>query len=285
MPGPPAGPSLRMTTTSPASMPPRVTAAIAASSPSNTRAGPAVVAALVAGELDDAALGREVAAQDRQAAGRLDRVVERSDDVLALGLGGVAGVLADRLAGDGDRVLVEQPGLVQALEHDAARRRPRRGRRRRSCPPGLRSHSSGVRSLMRSKSSMSSSTPASRATASRCRTPLVEPPAQATPAIAFSSDAWVMMSLGRRPRLSTSIDELAGLVGDLGLGRVLGGDESLGHRRDAEDLEGHRHRVGGELAAAGAGARARDGLELGELLVGHRARPRARRPPRRRPGS
>ena len=38
---------------------------------------------------------------------------------------------------------------------------------------------------------------------------------------------------------------------------------------DAEHLERHRHRVGGELAAAGAGAGAGDALELGELLVAH----------------
>ena len=73
-----------------------VTAAIAASSPSNTRAGPRVAAALVAGELHDAAVGREVAAQDREAAGRLERVVERAHDVLAGRLAGLVGVLADR---------------------------------------------------------------------------------------------------------------------------------------------------------------------------------------------
>ena len=72
----------------------------------------------MAGELDDAALGREVAAQDREAAGRLDRVVERADDLLARGLVGLGGVLADRLAGDGGRVLVQQAGLLQALGDD-----------------------------------------------------------------------------------------------------------------------------------------------------------------------
>ena len=40
MPGPPAGPSLRITTTSPGLIWPDVTASIAASSPSKTRAGP-----------------------------------------------------------------------------------------------------------------------------------------------------------------------------------------------------------------------------------------------------
>ena len=43
----------------------------------------AVMRALVAGELDDAAVRREVAAQDREPAGRLQRVVPRDDDLLA----------------------------------------------------------------------------------------------------------------------------------------------------------------------------------------------------------
>ena len=86
MPGPPAGPSLRMTTTSPALISPvgdgghRVLLAL------EHARGALVVDALVAGELHDAAVGREVAAQDREAAGGLDRVVDRADDVLALGL-------------------------------------------------------------------------------------------------------------------------------------------------------------------------------------------------------
>ncbi len=73
------------------------------------------------------------------------------------------------------------------------------------CPPGCRSHSSGVRSEIASNSSISSGTPISRATASRCSTPLVEPPLVATAAIAFSSAGLVMISLGRWPRRSTSI--------------------------------------------------------------------------------
>ena len=47
---------------------PAVTAAIASSSHSNTRAGPAVARALVAGDLHDAALRGEVAAQDHEPA-------------------------------------------------------------------------------------------------------------------------------------------------------------------------------------------------------------------------
>ena len=67
-----------------------MTAAIASSSRLEDARRALVVAALVAGELDHAALGREVAAQDRQAAGGLDRVVERAHDLLALGLLGLA---------------------------------------------------------------------------------------------------------------------------------------------------------------------------------------------------
>ena len=78
-----------------------------------------VEAALVPDELDDAALGGEVAAQDGQAAARLDRIVERADDA--------AGQWPRRprrrcspmvLAGDRDRVLVEHPGLAQALRDE-----------------------------------------------------------------------------------------------------------------------------------------------------------------------
>ncbi len=62
-----------------------------------------------------------------------------------------------------------------------------------------------MRSEICSNSSIVSGTPISRATASRCSTPLVEPPLVATAAIAFSSAGLVMTSLGRLPARSTSI--------------------------------------------------------------------------------
>ena len=82
----------------------------------------AVVAPLVPGELHDAPVGREVPAQDGQAAGGLDGVAQRPDDLLARGLLRGARVVADRHALDGDGVLLEQPGLGEALEEhrDAA---------------------------------------------------------------------------------------------------------------------------------------------------------------------
>ena len=143
MPGPPLGPSLRMTTTSPFWIDCAFTAANASSSDSNTRAGPRCSTRLVAGDLHDAALGREVAAQDREAAVRLERVVERADDLLALGLLGRRGLLADRPAGDGHRVAVQQAGSSSRLADTGtppARYRSVATKR----PPGLRSASSGV---------------------------------------------------------------------------------------------------------------------------------------------
>src|SRR3954469_20620930 len=144
----------------------------------------------------------------------------------------------------------------------------------------------GVRSEMRSKSSMSSSTPASVATASRWRTALVEPPLPATAAIAFSSETRVMISLGFLTARRTSMtsrpavmpppeerhDEPARRLGDLGLARLHGRHDVRGDRADPEDLEGHGHRVRRELAAARARRAVRDLLELGELGLGHLAR-------------
>src|SRR5207253_1412616 len=57
------------------------------------RAG--VMAALVPRELDDRAFRREVAAEDGQAAGGLDRVLEGTDDLLAGRLGRRAGDVAE----------------------------------------------------------------------------------------------------------------------------------------------------------------------------------------------
>ena len=186
-----------------------MTAAIAASSFSNTRAGPSCVDALVAGELDHAALGGEVAAQDREAAGGLDRRRRAGRTTRWPGVSCASrGVLADRAAGDGLGVVVEHAQLLQALgdDGDPAGLVQVGGD---VAPAGLEvAEHRRVCEAMRSKSSMSSSTPASRAIASRCRTPLVEPPLVATAAIAFSSPSRVMMSLGRWPRASTSMISL-----------------------------------------------------------------------------
>ncbi len=72
-------------------------------------------------------------------------------------------------------------------------------------PLGFKSANSGTVLLMRSKSSMFSSRPASRAIARRCSTALVEPPVAATDAIALSIESRVMSWRGRTLRFSRSI--------------------------------------------------------------------------------
>ena len=83
MPGPPLGPSLRITTTSPALIPPAVTAVhrVLLALEHARRARWCVRS--WPGHLHDAALRGEVAAQDHEAAGLLQRIVERPHDLLA----------------------------------------------------------------------------------------------------------------------------------------------------------------------------------------------------------
>ena len=71
-------------------------------------------------------------------------------------------------------------------------------------PLGLRSHSTGVRRRMRSKSSMLQSTPAACAIARKCSTALVEPPVAMITATAFSMAFLVTMSRGLMSALTAS---------------------------------------------------------------------------------
>ena len=80
--------------------------------------GAGVVEALVAGDLDDAAFGGEVAAEDDEAAGGLEGLLPGVDDGLAGGLDGGVGLLVEGLAGDG--------GSVVELAALSVRRRARR---------------------------------------------------------------------------------------------------------------------------------------------------------------
>ena len=228
-------------------------------------------AALVADELHDRAFARKVAAQHGEPAGLLQRPVDGHDDLLPRRL----------LRGGGD--------LGEGAAVDVQRGRRRRGRPRRSSratratpparwrsvatkrPPGLRSATTGVRVAISSKSSSSSGRPSSRAIASRCRTAFVEPPVAATAAIAFSIDARVRIVEGRTSPRTSSSASLPALFRSLGFRRVERGDPVQPRRADAEELERKRHRVGRELAAARAGARTRDALELVHVLRAHRA--------------
>ena len=78
---------------------------------------PAVLAPLVARDLHDAAVRREVAAQDGQPSALRQRIRQRADDLLAGRLRRIGGVLGQSPARDRLRVAVQQPGLEQALRH------------------------------------------------------------------------------------------------------------------------------------------------------------------------
>ena len=260
MPGPPFGPSLRITTTSPGWIVLRHHGGEGVLLALEHARRAAVLGAVVAGELHDAALGREVAAQDREAAVRLDRVGHRADHVLARrpprrasATSPIVCPVTVSSSSWSSAELLQPPdherhaaGAVEVGGHVPAARlqvAQQRGAARRS----------GRSPRARAR------TPASCATASRCSTRLVEPPDVAPAAIAFSSERFVMIWLGPAVRLQHVEHEPAALLGDLALLAVLGRHHRAAHRRDAEHLERHRHRVGGELAAARAGARARRG--------------------------
>ena len=85
----------------------------------------------------------------------------------------------------------------------------------KALPLGLRSHKTGVRLRMTSKSSMVHSTPAQWAMAKKCSTALVEPPVAMITATAFSMDFRVTMSVGLRSILMASISTLADSLAEL----------------------------------------------------------------------
>ena len=266
MPGPPEGPSLRMTTTSPSLIPWAVTAAMASSSFSNTRAGPVC-----------SMRSWPESFTTQPSGARLPRRIARPPcGFSALSIGRTTSWPASSTTSSASSPIV-RPVTVTGSRWpmpESKRRfitsgtppaRNRSGATKR--PPGLRSPISGVMELIRSKSSMSSSTPASLATARRWRTTFVDPPVEVADAMAFSSDSLLMIALGFRSFSMRSMIRRPQCDGHLSLFAVLGRHHRAAHRRDAERLECHGHRVRGELAAAGSGAGRGDALELVQLLV------------------
>ena len=254
MPGPPAGPSKRITTTSPAWIARACTAANAASSESNTRAGPSKRSRPWPASLTMQPSGREVAVEDRIAAARLER--DRRSGAPRPGARAPARrrvPAKKRAAGDRGDVL-DQTGRPQLACHQSAcrpaRTCPRRcsgrrasGRRSPACarrlriPPGR------------------TATPASCAIASRCSAALVEPAVAETARAALRSAAGERMARGPGHAVAQlpHHQRAAGARGG-GLVGMDGGNVVELQRRQAEEGQHHRHRVGGELAAAGAGA-------------------------------
>ena len=94
--------------------------------------------------------------------------------------------------------------------------------------------------------------PASRAIASRCRMPLVEPPVAAMPAIALSSARRSRNVRARRQRVAQRDAAPARAAAAAFASVSSAGISPSPEDRDAEAVERDRHRVGGELAGAGA---------------------------------
>src|SRR5688500_13364305 len=120
IPGPPFGPSYRMTTTSPAVSGPPSPASLVPRAPTDPRAARAVEHAR--GPLDPLrvdprtlhprTLGSERAAQDRDPAGVVDRLVQGPDDhPVDVRRRDVGQVLGHRPAGHGQAVTVQQTGV------------------------------------------------------------------------------------------------------------------------------------------------------------------------------
>ena len=244
----------------------------------------AVVEPLVAGELDDGALGRERAAQDREPAGRLERLAATRRRRPGRASSTSAPTSAERAAVDAARVAVGDAGADElardeadaaGLVHvggDVAAARLQVGDDR-----GALGDLVEVLELERDPD-------------------LAGDREQVQDAVRRAAGAGdggdrVLERVAREDlgRANVVADErhheLAGLAGRLGLRRVRRRDAREPARADAEEVDHERHRVGRELAAAGAGAGAGDRSRARAPPRRSSGRPRARRRPRRRPGS
>ena len=244
---------------------------------------PGLARALGAGELDEAALGREVAAQRAQRAARLVRRGAGEQDV-AVGRGRVGRrrrrASRPRPSARRRRVaardqLADQRGVPPARCSVSATWRP----------PGDRLASTGVRAASAVSSSCVSSTPASRAIASRCSTPLVEPPwRRCRPSRCAARGGRGTRARSARRRARPPARPARAAAARLRLA-VLGGDQPVARLGEPEAVDRHRHRVRGELPGARARARGRPRARSRPARRARSARAGARRPPPRRRGS
>ena len=220
---------------------------------------------VVSGELHGATVGGEVAVEDRDATTRLQRRLDRDDHDLALGFDRGVGDLADRAAVDRPRILVQETRLLQLSRDDGATagavhviRVP--------AAPGL--HIGDDRRPRRDPLEV----------VDREREPEVardgnemENGIRRSAGRGHGGDG-VLERLARhegarRDVLPNELDrEATGLVGGRFLVPVDRGDPVCAERREPEKVEDPRHRVGSELATAGAGTGARSRLQLMEVI-------------------
>ncbi len=232
--------------------------------------GAGVVEALVAGDLDDGALGGEVALHDDEAAGGLERVRPRADDGLAGGFDGEGGFFGEGPAGDCrlgrmQKAFFHKPtgedagaagGLVVAGDVLAAGGEV-------ADEGGALGDAVEVEDVERDGELAGDGDEVQDGVGGAARR------ADGGDGV-FERLAGEDLARGEAGAGEVH-DHAAGGAAGFVLVRVHRGDAGEEHGRDAEELAGHGHGVGGELPAAGSGAGAGDGLDGFELRVGDAA--------------
>ena len=225
-----------------------------------------MAAPVLSGELDHAPLRGEIPAQDPQGAGRLQRLLDGCDDILAFRLDGCVRDLAEGLAPDGDRPGVDELALLQLA--------------------GDERHAAGAEHVGR----VVAAPRLHVGEHGRPRRDLVEVVDRERDAELPRDREEVQDAVGRAARRDDRrcgvLDRLAShdvrrpdvaahevhhqppaFGGRLGLLRRQCRDAVEPSRAEAGEFEDRRHRVGGELTAAGTGARAGGRLQLVEVGV------------------
>ena len=224
------------------------------------------------GELGHAAFGRDIAEQDAEPAARLDRIGNGADDFLAGGLGRAFEVREKIVAGDGRRV-DDQPRLHQApaeqgrsssRAHVGCHEPPARlevGDHRRR-PRNLVEHVEPELVLADSRFARDRQQMEDEIGRARRRGAGHRSVAQA---IGRDQAAGVAAGGDRLDQNTPGLGRRLGLVG-MDCGHVVEAD-----RGEAEEGHRQRHRVGGELPAARAGAGAGGLLHLEQPGIVERA--------------
>ena len=207
----------------------------------------------MAGQLDDAALRREVAAQDGEPAGRLERGLDRHDDGLPRGLDDVLGDLAQRAAVDVAGAGVHQVALDKLAgdERHAARVEHVGGdvlASRLQAGHDRRAGGDLVELVDRERDAQ---LPGDR----QQMQDAVRRPARGGHGRGRVLDRVAGDDLRRSHVVAQELHgQAAALLGGVALAAVERRDAVQTGRADAEKVERRGHRVGRELAAAGAGA-------------------------------
>ena len=221
---------------------------------------------LIPEELDDRTVRRDVALQDHEPAGLLDRLIHRMHDILSRSLLGVGGGLGEGLAGDGHGVTMHEVRIDHALGHHRGAAREieiERGvlsarhhvAEEWSAPGNLIEVIDGQRNarLTRKPDQVKHAVRGAAAGSNSGNRVLKRLPGQD-----------VLRQKAARKNIH---DQLADFLADSVLALIDSRCRGRTHRRKADELHRHGHGVRRVLAATGARARAGDIFQLGEFFV------------------